>query len=127
MVVCEEGRFAATRYRVDETWDFLSLLSLQLETGRTHQIRVHMASVKHPVFGDDVYGGGEVRLKGISPMYRYEARGLLKRAPRQMLHAQTLGFTHPVTGHSLSFQSNLPEDMQEVLNELGGGENNEAE
>ncbi|MCZ6634102.1 MAG: RluA family pseudouridine synthase [bacterium] len=120
MVVDEVGRFAATRYEVDTTYDFLSLLSLRLETGRTHQIRVHMAYAKHPVFGDDMYGGREIRLKGISPMYRNAARRLLQGATRQMLHAASLGFDHPVTGEPLVFQSDVPQDMQLLLDALNG-------
>ena len=119
MAVREEGgRYAATRFEVAATCDFLSLLSVRLETGRTHQIRVHMAHIGHPVFGDPVYGGGQDRVKGIAPQFRGEARALLKRATRQMLHAAVLGFVHPVMGETLRFEAEPPEDMREVLEQI---------
>ncbi len=119
MAVREEGgRHAATRFEVAATYDFLSLLLVRLETGRTHQIRVHMAHIGHPVFGDTVYGGGQGRIKGIAPQFRGEARALLKRATRQMLHAAALGFVHPIMGETLRFEAEPPEDMREVLEKI---------
>ena len=118
MAVIEGGRFAATRWQVVRLFDFLSLLTVRLETGRTHQIRVHMAYVHHPVFGDPVYGGGEVRIHGISPMLRHLARQLLKGVDRQMLHAAQLQFVHPVTEAPMQFEAPLPDDMQAVLKKL---------
>ena len=115
MAVREGGRDAATQFETKATYDFLTQLSLRLETGRTHQIRVHMAHFGHPVFGDTAYGGRESRLKGIAPQFRTDARILLKMAARQMLHAEVLGFVHPVSGAELQFQANPPEDMQAVL------------
>ena len=88
MTVSREGRRAVTHYRVVSRHDFLSVLEVSLETGRTHQIRVHLDHVGHPVFGDPTYNGGEKRLKGISPLFRSEAAGLLKSVSRQMLHAK---------------------------------------
>lgn len=115
MAVTERGsRQAATRFRVEARYDFLSRLSVQLETGRTHQIRVHLAHAGHPVFGDPTYGGREKRLSGIAPASREEARRLLHLISRQALHARTLGFIHPITGEHLRFSSGLPEDMRRL-------------
>lgn len=115
MAVRDDGRFAATNWQMIRQFDFLSFLSVRLETGRTHQIRVHMAHVHHPVFGDPVYGGGEARVQGITPMLRPLAKQLLKGLNRQMLHAIELAFEHPVLGKKMRFESQLPEDMQGVL------------
>jgi 23S rRNA pseudouridine1911/1915/1917 synthase len=115
MAVAGTGKKAVTRFRVEKRYDFLSLLSLRLETGRTHQIRVHLAYIGHPVFGDPVYGG---RTRPLSDLNRSQvalAVDLLNRLPRQALHAKTLGFTHPVTGNPMSFDSSLPDDMRSVL------------
>jgi len=120
MAVIEQGRYAATKYRVTEPFDFLSMLSLRLETGRTHQIRVHLSHVGHPVFGDPQYGGREKHLKGIAPEFRIQARNLLKRMPRQALHAATLGFVHPKTGATMEFSAEMPGDMRELLDAVIG-------
>ena len=87
--------------------------------GRTHQIRVHMNHIGHPIFADIVYGGGEQRIKGIAPQFRGEAVSLLRLAGRQMLHAADLGFIHPVSGEDMHFQSRPPPDMEGVLAGLG--------
>lgn len=118
MAVSPAGRFAATRYRVRARRDFLSLLSLALETGRTHQIRVHLAHVNRPVFGDPLYGGREERLTGIAPLFRRQAAHLLAQTNRQMLHAAQLTFVHPVTKRKLTFDSPPPADMQNALDKL---------
>ena len=117
MAAVEEhrGRYAATNYRLMEQFDFLSWLSLRLETGRTHQIRVHLSHIGHPVFGDPQYVGREKHLKGIAPEFRIKARKLLKRMPRQALHAATLGFVHPKTGAMVEFSAEMPEDMKGLL------------
>ncbi|MFH1007954.1 MAG: RluA family pseudouridine synthase [Candidatus Latescibacterota bacterium] len=122
MAVTEKGRgrFAATRYRVTDEFDFLSCLSLGLETGRTHQIRVHMSHIGHPVFGDPIYSGREKQLKGIAPDYRIQARSFLAQMPRQALHAATLGFVHPKTGEPREFSAEMPEDMKSLLDVVGG-------
>ncbi len=106
------SRHAATRFWVEGRYDFLSRLSVRLETGRTHQVRVHLAHAGHPVFGDPTYGGREKRVSGMAPEFRGEARRLLGLISRQALHAQTLGFAHPITGERLRFSSELPEDMR---------------
>ncbi len=113
MAVTDRGaRMAATRFSVAARFDFLSRLTVRLETGRTHQIRVHVAHAGHPVFGDPTYGGREKRVSGIAPAFRAEARRLLGLISRQALHAQTLGFIHPITGEQMRFSSDLPEDMR---------------
>ena len=119
MAVVSGGRHAVSEFEVLERFDFLSLLGVRLQTGRTHQIRVHMAHIGHPVFADGIYGGGLVRTKGIWPEFRAQARSLLAAGGRQMLHAKTLGFIHPVTGEDLRFEAAPPEDMRGVLGPLG--------
>ena len=118
MAVSPNGRFAATRWRVRARRDFLSLLSLALETGRTHQIRVHLAHLNRPVFGDPLYGGREERLNGIAPLFRQRATRLLAQTNRQMLHATQLRFVHPVKKKEMAFEAPPPEDMQSVLDML---------
>jgi 23S rRNA pseudouridine1911/1915/1917 synthase len=101
MRVVPEGRSARTHYRVVTEFDGTTLLEVTLETGRTHQIRVHLASIGLPVVGDGVYGTAS-------------------RAPRVFLHAAALAFDHPVTGERLEVESPLPEDLVRVLEELSG-------
>lgn len=115
--VSPDGKRAVTHYHVLKSLDFLSLLSLRLETGRTHQIRVHLASIGHPIFGDPVYGGRNEQLAGTQKK-KQQAAHLLERMPRQALHAKTLGFVHPTTRRKLSFDSPLPPDFESVLSEL---------
>ena len=98
----EHGKPAVTHYKVMERFGKFTWIEARLETGRTHQIRVHMASIKHPLLGDGLYG----------PSSNKEG------AARQMLHAGILGFEHPVTGEYMEFQSPLPEDFEKVLNRL---------
>ena len=114
MAVREDGRRAVTRFRTCEQLAFLSLLRVELETGRTHQIRVHMEHAGHPVFGDPAYGGRS-RRRGIAPGHRGAARQALDLIGRQALHASSLAFEHPSTGKAASFCSPLPEDMGRVL------------
>ena len=114
MAVVEGGRRAVTRFRRLRELGFLSLLGLRLETGRTHQIRVHMQHLGHPVFGDPVYGG-RTRVRGIDPRRRPAAARLLEGLDRQALHAASLGFTHPGSGEALRFESPLPGDMERTL------------
>lgn len=115
MAVSLNGRYAATRWKIKARYDFLSLLSLSLETGRTHQIRVHLAHLNRPVFGDPIYGGREERLSGIAPLFRRRATHLLAQTNRQMLHATQLTFVHPVTKEEMMFKAHPPEDMQKIL------------
>ena len=110
-----EGKHAVTHYRVVERLGPVTLVECKLETGRTHQIRVHMQSIGHPLFGDPTYGGN-VAVKG-APGGKYNAflRNMFAALPRQALHAKTLGRTHPTSGKRMDFQSELPEDMAGVL------------
>jgi len=111
MAVIETGKPALTHYRVAEKYRSHSLLTLKLETGRTHQIRVHMAHVRHPIVGDPVYGGRVQLAKDMSP----ELIQGLRHFKRQALHAFALGFEHPVTGEFVRFEIPLPADMQALI------------
>ncbi|MCC6734723.1 MAG: RluA family pseudouridine synthase [Bauldia sp.] len=116
-VAKEGGREAVTHYEIEETFGpaaepLVSLLSLGLETGRTHQIRVHLASIGNPVIGDPDYGAGFATR---AARLREPARGLVQTLGRQALHAWLLGFSHPVTRKKLRFESPLPADMASIL------------
>ncbi len=111
----ERGRHATTHWRLKEAFGSASLVACRLETGRTHQIRVHMASIGHPLLGDSVYGAG---FKTKSARLGEPARGALAGLGRQALHASVLGFEHPATGETLRFESRLPEDFSHLLNAL---------
>ena len=113
-VVARGGRAARTRYRVVEVWGALSLLELALDTGRTHQIRVHLASTGHPVVGDATYGPGARRWPG-----RPALEQAVRAFPRQALHAAQLRFRHPAHGGCMTFSSPLPADMAGLLTLLG--------
>ena len=113
-------RSALTRWRVREELGIAALLEVNLETGRTHQIRVHCAAMGHPVVGDRVYGSRIQRrlARKSQPADGWTARRLLASAPRQMLHAWRLAFDHPGTGQWLQFESPLPDDMRHVVEGL---------
>lgn len=113
MAVVQDGRRAVTRFRRLERWPAADLLQAQLETGRTHQIRVHLQHLGHPVVGDVVYG--QARERGFSGITRSWALELARRTTRQFLHAAELRFTHPSTGAELRFSSPLPPDLQSVV------------
>lgn len=119
VTVSADGKPAVTEYRVLETFAFLTLLALKLRTGRTHQIRVHLAHAGHPVFGDPTYGGRSPSWGGLTGKDARQAVALLKTIQRQALHARTIGFTHPVTANRVIFESPLPEDMLFVLRSIG--------
>jgi len=108
-VKTRKGREAITYYKVLDRLGQATLVEVTLGTGRTHQIRVHFSSIKHPVLGDPVYGGRR---------FRIEDQRLKTIINRQMLHAKTLGFFHPKTGDYLEFSSPIPQDMKDVLNGL---------
>jgi len=109
MAVVESGRYAMSHFRVVERWLGAELLEVALETGRTHQIRVHLAHVGHPVVGDALYGAGWER--GIGGRAHRWAQMFNKRVSRQFLHAWRLSFRHPVSGEMLRFEAPLPEDL----------------
>lgn len=115
MAVLPEGKIAITNYQTLEVVPLLSLVSLKLETGRTHQIRVHMSHLGHPVFSDHLYGGRNRRLGSLSTKDRQIAAQYLEYLQRQALHAQTLSFIHPKTKKGQEFNSPLPEDMLSLL------------
>lgn len=110
-----KGKPAVTHYKVLERFGYVTLVSCKLETGRTHQIRVHMKHIGHTLFNDERYGGEKI-LKGTTfTKYRQFVENCFKVLPRQALHAKTLGFEHPETGKWLSFDTELPEDMQACI------------
>ncbi len=111
----ERGRYAVTHWRLEEALGPASLVSCRLETGRTHQIRVHMASIAHPLLGDSVYGAG---FKTKASQLGDGAKAALAALGRQALHARALAFEHPITGESLSFQSEPPRDFLRLVNAL---------
>lgn len=113
MAVVESGRRAITRVRVRERWPAAEYLDVSLGTGRTHQIRVHLAHLGHPVVGDRVYGARWA--KGMDGGVRAWAKELDRRARRQMLHSSALSFQHPSSGEEMSFQAPLPRDMASVV------------
>ena len=117
-VVGHGGKYALTRYQVLRAWaTSVSLLECRLATGRTHQIRVHLASAGHPVVGDPVYLR---RIPSTAKAVAEPARGLLLDFPRQALHAARLGFKHPRSGEMLSFETPIPADMQVLIDVLDG-------
>jgi 23S rRNA pseudouridine1911/1915/1917 synthase len=114
MAVRDDGREAVTHYRLRERFRAHTALECRLETGRTHQIRVHMAHLKHPIVGDPVYGGALKLPKGATP----ELIDALRGFRRQALHAETLEFQHPATGEPVRFSAPVPEDMLRLLKVL---------
>jgi 23S rRNA pseudouridine1911/1915/1917 synthase len=113
-----EGKHAVTHYKVLEEFEFTSLLKLNLETGRTHQLRVHLASLNHPIFGDETYGGTQIVYGSQLPRMKSRIHNLLEIMPRQALHAKTLGFIHPHTKENVCFDSELPDDIENLLQHL---------
>jgi 23S rRNA pseudouridine1911/1915/1917 synthase len=110
-----EGKHAVTHYKVTENLGYISMVECKLETGRTHQIRVHFSYIKHPLFNDEEYGGDKI-LKGTTfTKYQQFVRNCFTILPRQALHAKSLAFDHPVTGKRLSFDSEIPDDMIQVI------------
>ena len=109
------AKHAVTHYKVLERFAYCTLVECRLETGRTHQIRVHMKHIGHTLFNDERYGGNEP-LKGVrTAKYKQFVNNCFEVCPRQALHAKTLGFTHPTTGERMEFDSELPPDMQLLL------------
>jgi len=111
----EIGKPAVTHYKVIEDLYYVSLVECKLETGRTHQIRVHFSHLGHPLFNDERYGGDRVRKGTQFSKYKTFVQNCFELMPRQALHAKSLGFVHPRTGKSMFFDSDLPDDMTSVL------------
>jgi 23S rRNA pseudouridine1911/1915/1917 synthase len=109
------GKHAITHYKVLERFNYVTLIELRLETGRTHQIRVHMKYKGHPLFNDGTYGGNHIVKGTVFTKYKQFVENCFKILPRHALHAKELGFTHPKTGQWVQFNSDIPEDMQEVI------------
>jgi 23S rRNA pseudouridine1911/1915/1917 synthase len=114
MAIVRSGRSALSIYRVRQRYERFTLLDVELKTGRTHQIRVHLAWLKHPVIGDETYGGGRD-----NTIQDPAVRTKVKTLRRQFLHAEKLSFNHPQTGDRLEFTSQLPLDLQNFLEFLG--------
>jgi 23S rRNA pseudouridine1911/1915/1917 synthase len=111
----DHGKHAVTHYKVLRRIGYVTLVECQLETGRTHQIRVHMKYINHPIFNDANYGGDEILRGTTFSRYRQFVMNCFKILPRQALHAKTLGFIHPVTKEKMLFDSELPEDMATAI------------
>jgi 23S rRNA pseudouridine1911/1915/1917 synthase len=111
----EIGRNAITHYRIIKPMRYVSLIECRLETGRTHQIRAHMKYLGHPIFSDAMYGGDQILRGTVFSKYRQFVENCFSIIPRQALHAKTLEFVHPATKQTLQFDSELPDDMQQVI------------
>ncbi len=114
MAVNPLGKPAITHYRILEQFHSHTLLKVRLETGRTHQIRVHMAYIRHPILGDPTYGGRLQLPAGAND----DLKGCMRQFKRQALHAKRLGFTHPVTGRQMHWESRMPDDMTALASKL---------
>lgn len=111
----EEGKHAITHWRVLERLGYVTLIECKLETGRTHQIRVHMEYIRHPIFNDETYGGDTI-VKGTTfTKYKQFIQNCFAICPRHALHAKSLGFVHPTTGKEMFFETDIPKDIAEVI------------
>ena len=111
----DHGKDATTHYTVLERFNYVTLVRCVLETGRTHQIRVHMKYIGHPLFNDDFYGGDKIVKGTIFSKYKQFVDNCFALCPRQALHAKTLGFMHPTTGEDMFFETELPQDIAQVI------------
>lgn len=109
-----QGKWAVTHYQTHQQMYYVSLVKCKLETGRTHQIRVHMKHIGHPVFNDDRYGGDKIVKGTVFNKYKQFVQNCFELCPRQALHARYLGFEHPSTGERMEFTADMPEDMKSV-------------
>jgi 23S rRNA pseudouridine1911/1915/1917 synthase len=109
------GRHAVTHYTVMERFGYVTLVDCKLETGRTHQIRVHFQHLRHPLFGDETYGGNVILKGTIFSKYKQFVNNCFEILPRQALHARSLAFNHPSSGHYMEFSSEPPEDLATVI------------
>lgn len=110
-----KGKHAVTHWQVLERFGYVTLVKCVLETGRTHQIRVHMQHTGHPLFNDERYGGDRILKGNTSSNYKKFIENCFAVCPRQALHARTLGFTHPDTGYQMDFEASVPPDMQSLI------------
>lgn len=111
----EIGKHAVTHYKVLERFGYVTLVECKLETGRTHQIRIHMKHIGHTLFNDEEYGGNRILKGTMFNKYKQFVENCFDLLPRQALHAKSLGFTHPKTGEWMQFESELPEDMEQGI------------
>lgn len=111
----DHGKDAITHYKVLERFNYVTLVQCVLETGRTHQIRVHMKHIGHPLFNDDFYGGDKIVKGTIFSKYKQFVDNCFLICPRQALHAKTLGFIHPTTNEEMFFDTELPDDMKQLI------------
>jgi 23S rRNA pseudouridine1911/1915/1917 synthase len=116
----DHGKEAITHYRVLEDLKYVTLVECVLETGRTHQIRVHMQHIGHSLFNDDVYGGDRILKGTVFTKYKQFVDNCFEICNRQALHAKTLGFIHPSTEKEMLFESELADDMQKVIEKWRG-------
>lgn len=112
----DHGKHAITHYKVLERFHYVTLLEFRLETGRTHQIRVHTRLIGHPLFNDETYGGNRIVKGTVHAKYRQFVDNCFKILPRQALHARELGFVHPRTKEKMHFEAPVPADMESVIN-----------
>jgi 23S rRNA pseudouridine1911/1915/1917 synthase len=111
----DQGKHAVTHYKILERLGYVTLVECRLETGRTHQIRVHFQYIKHPLFNDNEYGGDQILRGTTFTKYKQFVTNCFNILPRQALHARSLGFIHPATKKEMLFESELPADMTEVI------------
>ena len=111
----ERAKHAVTHFKVLERFGYVTVVQCRLETGRTHQIRVHMSHIGHPLFNDERYGGANIKKGTIYAKYRQFIQNCFELCPRQALHAKTLGFVHPSTKEIMRFDSKIPEDMESMI------------
>jgi len=116
----DHGKEAITHYKVLERFNYVTMVECVLETGRTHQIRVHMKYIGHPLFNDDTYGGDKIVKGTVFAKYRQFVDNCFTICKRQALHAKTLGFIHPTTKKEMFFKTELPDDMKEVIEKWRG-------
>ena len=116
----EVGKDATTHYKVLERFGYVTLIQCELETGRTHQIRVHMQHIGHPLFNDELYGGDRIVKGTVFNKYKQFVDNCFAICPRHALHAKTLGFVHPTTKEQVIFNSELPEDMTKLIEKWRG-------
>jgi 23S rRNA pseudouridine1911/1915/1917 synthase len=116
----DHGKDATTHYKVLERLGYVTIIQCELETGRTHQIRVHMKSIGHPLFNDELYGGDRIVKGTVFTKYKQFVDNCFALCPRHALHAKTLGFIHPRTRKEVVFDSELPADMQQVMDKWRG-------